>query len=136
MRAFTCLIATAALTLLACGCVERTLKIRTNPAGAQVIVNDEEVGLSPAKFSFIWYGDYDIIIRKPGYKTLKTNFRVDAPWYQIPPIDLIAETLVPAVIRDERELPLLTLEPADTTTVESVLERASELRERALFAPN
>lgn len=127
----------AALAMLICagltGCVERTLKIRTDPAGALVSVNDEEVGLSPVKFSFLWYGDYDIIVRKPGYETLKTHHRIDPPWYQLPPIDLVAETLTPAMIKDERETPLLKLTPAPGASVQDVLQRATELRGRALY---
>ena len=115
------------------GCVERTARIETDPPGALVIVNDEEVGVSPAKFSFLWYGDYDIILRKPGYQTLKTHCRVDAPWYEWPPIDLVAETMIPTMIRDEHVLPTFALEPAVEPTVSDVVERATELRERALF---
>lgn len=115
------------------GCVERTAKIQTQPPGALVIVNDEEIGVSPVKFSFLWYGDYDIILRKPGYTTLKAHYQINAPWYQWPPIDLVAETMVPAMIHDDREIPPFTLEPQEAPSAESVVERAVELRERALF---
>ena len=68
------------LVSLGSGCVERTMKIQTDPPGALVVVNDEEVGLSPVKFSFLWYGDYEIILRRVGYETLRTHYRVEAPW--------------------------------------------------------
>ena len=113
------------------GCVERIMKIETDPPGALITVNDEEVGVSPAKFSFLWYGDYDIIARKTGYKVLKTHYRVDPPWYQYPPIDLVAETLIPTTIRDEHVLPVLRLEPAEQPTVEEVIRRAGQLRRQA-----
>jgi hypothetical protein len=119
--------------LLPAACVERTARIRTDPAGALVTVNDEEVGVSPVKFSFLWYGDYDIIVRKPGYQTLKTHYRLDPPWYQWPPIDLVAETLVPTMIRDEHELPTFTLQAAGAPAAEEVVGRATELRDRALY---
>lgn len=129
--AYACVL--AAVLLAVCGgCVERTLKIQTDPPGALVTVNDEEVGVSPVKFSFLWYGDYDIILRKAGYQTLKTHYRVDAPWYEWPPFDLVAETLVPAQIRDEHDLPTFMLEPSETPAVQDVVERAEELRERGL----
>jgi hypothetical protein len=127
------------LTLLALcglalpGCVERTARITTHPSGALVTVNDEEVGISPVKFNFVWHGDYDIIVRKPGYQTLKTHFLIKAPWYELPPIDLIAETMIPTVIQDHHDLPTFVLEPAEPPTTQAVLERAEELRERALF---
>jgi hypothetical protein len=115
------------------GCVERTAKIQTDPPGALVMVNDEEVGVSPVKFSFLWYGDYDILVRKPGYQTLKTHHWLDAPWYQWPPIDLIVETMIPLMIHDERTLPTFTLEAAETPATEDLVGRAAELRDRALF---
>ena len=114
------------------GCVERRMKIETDPPGALVIVNDEEVGVSPVAFSFLWYGDYEIILRKPGYQTLHTHYRVNAPWYEWPPIDLVAEVMVPVQISDEHILPTFTLEPAKPPLVSDVVERAVELRNRAL----
>ncbi len=126
-------LAAALLVLALAGCVERTVRITTRPSGALVTINDEEIGVSPTKSNFTWYGDYDIIIRKPGYKTLKTHYQLNAPWYQVPPIDLISETMVPTVIHDDRELPTFVLEPAEPPTTQQVLERAQELRERTLY---
>jgi hypothetical protein len=124
----------AALALLVPGaCVERTMKIDSQPPRARVFVNDEEVGVTPAKFSFLWYGDYDIMLRKEGFHTLKTHYRVDPPWYQYPPIDLIAECFIPGTIKDEHVLPTYHLEPAGVPPVQEIVERAVELRERALY---
>lgn len=115
------------------GCVERVVRIETRPPGAQVVVNDEEVGVSPVKFYFTWYGDYDLVFRKEGYQTMKTHHRIDAPWYQWPPIDMVSETLVHAMIRDERTLPTFALQPEVPPDFGTVVERAVELRDRALF---
>ena len=114
------------------GCVERIMKIDSHPQGARVFVNDEEVGDTPARFSFLWYGDYDIILRKDGFETLKTHQRVVPPWYQIPPFDLVAECLIPTTIRDEHTLPTYELEPARVPPIEEVVGRALEAREEAL----
>ena len=132
MRIFggSCLLVLSA-TLV--GCVERTMKIQTDPPGALVIVNDEEVGVSPVKFSFLWYGDYDIMLRKRGFETLKTHYRVHAPWFQIPPIDLLAETMIPGTLHDDHVLPTFTLQKAEMPTVSEVVDRAVELRDKALF---
>lgn len=121
------------IALCAFGCVERTARIQTDPPGALVIVNDEEVGVSPVKFHFLWYGDYDIMLRKDGYQTLKTHHRIEAPWYQWPPFDLVSEALIPTTIRDECELPTFVLQPAEATDVDAIVQRAAELRDRALF---
>jgi len=60
-----CLIA----SLFLGGCVERRLTINTEPQGALVILNDEEIGESPVTVNFNWYGDYWVRIRKEGYET-------------------------------------------------------------------
>jgi len=116
------------------GCVERTVTIRTEPEGATVLLNNDEVGRTPIRAPFTWYGDYDVTIRKPGYKTLKTHHRIDAPWYQLPGIDIFAECFSSFTIYDRRELPVYTLEPAVASAPEEVIGRAEELRDRALFA--
>ena len=116
------------------GCVERRLKVTTNPPGALVLINDEEVGPSPVTFSFLWYGDYDIIVRKPGYETLKTHYRIDAPWYQWPGVDFFTEVLWPGQIVDKREIPTLELAKAENPSQEEILQRAVELRERAIYS--
>ena len=112
-------------------CVERTMKIDSDPQGARVFLNDEEVGVTPAKLSFLWYGDYDVILRKDGFETLKTHYRLDPPWYQYPPFDLIAECLIPATIRDAHVLPSYALKPMAFPSIEEIVERAGEARRQA-----
>lgn len=114
------------------GCVERTVTINTEPAGATVILNDQEVGQSPVKVPFTWYGDYDIILRKPGYETIQTNRKIKAPWYQTPFIDLFAECLVPFTIYDERDLGTFALSPIAPVPQDQLLQNAAELKQRAL----
>lgn len=121
------------VTLGLTGCVERTLTINTEPPGARVLLNDEEVGISPVRVAFLWYGDYDIVLRKDGYETLKTHHHIDAPWYQIAPIDFVSETLVPGTIHDDHVAPTFTLTPLVSPPADEVVQRAIQLRERALF---
>ncbi len=117
---------------LATGCVRRTVSIDTDPQGATVILNDDDVGTSPVSVDFTWYGDYDVIIRKEGYKTLHTHQRINRPWYQNPPIDLFAEAFVPFTIHDRHEK-FLELEPAEPIDRDELLNRAFDFRDRALF---
>ncbi|HMQ16620.1 MAG TPA: PEGA domain-containing protein, partial [Phycisphaerae bacterium] len=84
-----------ATLLLLGGCVERKLRIRTDPPGALVTINDEQVGVTPLEVTFLWYGDYELVLRKSGFETLRTHSRANAPWWQFPPFGLVAETLVP-----------------------------------------
>lgn len=131
-RKLTILVVTLAASLTT-GCVERTVKITSTPPGARVFLNDQDVGTTPLKVSFLWYGDYDLMLRKEGYETLKTSHRLHAPWFQIPPLDLVFETMVPGTIRDEQAIPMLTMQPIEKPTPEQLANRAAELRDRALF---
>ena len=120
------------LSLVLAGCVRRTLSIQTEPPAALVYLNDEEVGRTPVHVPFTWYGDYDVIVRKPGYKTLRTHARIHPPWYQVPPFDLVSEALVPFTLHDKREL-AYTLQPQQVPTTQEILEHAVSLRDRTLY---
>ena len=113
------------------GCIERTVSINTEPEGARVFLNDQEVGQSPVTVPFTWYGDYDIIIRKPGYQTLRTHAQIKTPWYQTPGIDIITECLIPFTVHDDRFLDYV-LAPSQTPSDEALLDAADDLKHRAL----
>jgi len=109
-----------------CGCVERTLTITSTPPGTLVYLNDQEIGRTPVTREFIWYGNYDLTLRKEGYQTLKTKQLVAAPIFQIVPIDLFAE-LLPFHFHDQQEFSftLLKTEPIDP---QGLLSRALEMK--------
>jgi hypothetical protein len=119
-----------ALFLVGAGCVRRTLTITTEPPQAVVYLNDQELGRSEVTTDFTWYGDYEVAIRREGYQTLQTHWKIKPPWYQIVPIDFFAEVLWPGMIHDRRSRHFV-LEPARTPTAEEVIERAMETRDRA-----
>jgi hypothetical protein len=129
LAAFVLLVAVVAAFA---GCIERTVSINTEPEDAVVFLNDQEVGRSPVKVPFTWYGDYDIIIRKPGYKTVQTHEKLNTPWYALPGLDIITECLVPFTIHDDRVVDTVVLEPSERPTDEAMLQAAAEMRERAL----
>jgi hypothetical protein len=81
------------LCLLLCGCVQRKLTVTSEPSGALVTLNGMEAGRTPFTTDFTWYGYYDVEVRRDGYKTLKTQQRVLAPWWQWVPFDLVAEVM-------------------------------------------
>ena len=96
--------------VLATGCgVHRTLTITSEPPGALVYLNGLEVGRTPVQRDFVWYGTYDVQLRKDGFETLKTRGKVIAPWWQWVPIDLFAE-LMPFHLHDRQSMHF-TLEP-------------------------
>jgi len=111
------------------GCVERTLTIRTSPADARVILNDEDVGVSPTTVSFQWYGDYDVRISKTGFQTLQTHRKLQAPWYYWFPFDFFAQVLLPHRIVDTYEWNF-DLEPVQPRDRDDVIEQALLLKQQ------
>ena len=117
------------LPLAGCG-VERTLTVRSDPPGALVYLNGKEAGRTPMRKTFLWYGTYDVQLRKEGYVTKSARTRVWAPWWQIPPIDLLAE-LVPLRLQDNHVVRYrLRQQSEQHTDPEQVIERAVRMRRR------
>ncbi len=85
------------------GCVERKLTINTEPQGALVALNDEEIGISPVTVEFNWYGDYKVRIIKDGYAIVNTHRKLDAPAHDGFPLDFFYEVLWPGLVVDEYE---------------------------------
>jgi hypothetical protein len=54
------------------GCVERTISITSEPRGALVYLNDEEVGRTPVSVPFTYYGVYDVRLeREPEWASVE-----------------------------------------------------------------
>ena len=119
-----------AVIMLLGGCVERKLTINTNPSGALVWLNDEEIGTSPVTVEFNWYGDYKVRISKDGYETLNTHRKLKSPLHDKFPFDFIAEVLWPGQIVDEYEweFSLATYQPPPR---EELIKKAELLKQRA-----
>ncbi len=122
-----CLIAACAAQT---GCVRRRLTVRTNPPGAQVFIDDQEVGTTPCSTAFTYYGTRKITLIKDGYRTETLYHKVSAPWYEYPPLDFFAETTVPYEIRDERMVDV-QLVPQEIVPEGPLRERAENLRNQA-----
>jgi hypothetical protein len=112
------------------GCVERTLTIQSTPPGALVTMNDQEVGRTPLSRRFVWYGYYDVQVRKEGYQTLNTTTSVVAPWWQWVPLDFVTE-LLPLHFEDSHVVSY-KLQPLSTVQIDpqSIVDRGEALRER------
>ena len=111
------------------GCVERRLTINTQPQGALVTLNDEEIGASPVTVSFEWYGDYNVAIRKEGYQTLKTHRKLKGPWYDTFGFDFFAQILNPNRIVDSYKW-TFELAPKKEPTREELISDAEELKKQ------
>ncbi|NLY01395.1 MAG: PEGA domain-containing protein [Rhodopirellula sp.] len=120
----------AALVLLATGCVQRRMTIRSEPAGALVYIDNVEIGTTPVATNFLYYGTREIRLVKDGYETMTVLQPVPAPWYQIPPLDFFSENVAPGEIRDQRAF-TYRLIPQLVIPTEDLLGRAQQLRGRA-----
>lgn len=121
------------LPLAAFGCVRRTARFTSDPPGARVFVNDEEIGRTPATIDFTWYGDYDVIYRLEGYQTVKTHAEVNPPIYQRFPLDFFAEVLWPGELHDHHDIATEKLTKAELPSETELIQRAMDFRDRALF---
>jgi PEGA domain len=123
-----------AACLLSVGCIQRTISITSEPAGALVYLNDEEVGRTPVVVPFTFYGVYDVRMEAEGYHPLWTQQRAKAPWWETPGIDLMAE----AVPRGKAELQWhFTMDeqpPAEEVDADLLLDHAKQLRATTMRA--
>jgi len=127
MRKHSLFVLCVAIVIFA-GCVERRLTINTQPQGALVVLNDEEIGTSPVTVPFNWYGDYNVRISKEGYQTLNTHRPLKAPWYDSFPFDFFA-LLNPKRTVDSYEW-TFDLAPKQEPSRETILQKAEELKNK------
>jgi hypothetical protein len=116
------------------GCVERRYTIRSDPPGATVIVNGEEIGPTPASKSFVYYGDREITLQLDGYETKTFIQPIKAPWWDNLLTEFFTENLVPVTLRDEREFKY-QLTPAQSPPIGELRDRAESLRNEARVLP-
>ena len=116
------------LCIATTGCVRRRLTVRSNPPGATVYVDDQEIGETPVSTSFTYYGTRKVQLVRDGYETLTVKQKFSAPWYEIPPLDFFSENLTTKELRDERILDF-ELEPQRVVPVNELVDRAQQLRQ-------
>lgn len=139
--------AVAALLLLmpiVSGCVERRFTVVSDPPGAMLVVNRQEVGPTPVTLptqATLFYGDYDFMLFKDGYEPLLVKQPIVAPWWQWFPFDLITEHFWPWTLVDERTF-TYQLQPARIVPPQTLMESAQQargrgqsLRSEAILAP-
>lgn len=120
--------------VVATGCVERRLTIRSSPSNALVLLDGQEIGHTPCSVSFDYYGDRQVRLMKDGFETRTVNQKIAAPWYQWPGIDFVTEVLCPWRIRDDREY-VYNLDPSLVVGTDELLDRASDVRARGQSPP-
>ncbi len=110
------------------GCVTRRLTIISDPPGASVYVDNEEVGVTPCSVSYIYYGTRQVTLVKDGYETRTLLQELPAPWYEYFPIEFVTENFIPWELRDERTVEYKLL-PQALTPASQLLGRGEELRQ-------
>lgn len=130
--------ATLILVLLAAlpACVERRIRVTSEPPGALVWVNDREIGRTPVETRFKYHGLYDVRLEMEGYEPLITSARASAPWYEYPGPDLLAE-VAPFTVRNTQEWHF-ELDPVPASgpgSERELIERADELRRETTGDP-
>jgi hypothetical protein len=118
----------AACCLLGCGHVDRQMTFTSNPTGALVYLNGREVGRTPVTVDFTWYGNYEVILRKEDYQTLKTTQYVPAPWWQWVPIDLAADVIPGRKVDTHNYHYILPFPAATTVPADVLIDRANSMR--------
>ena len=113
------------------GCMHRRLTVRSDPPGALVQVDGEEVGYTPASIDYTYYGTREITLQKAGFKTLTTQVKLETPWYQVFPLDFVTDNFALTKINDRREVSY-ALTPEQLEPREYLEERANSLRSDAL----
>jgi hypothetical protein len=113
------------------GCVRRRMTVRTNPPGATVSVDNQVIGTTPAATSFVYYGTRELRIEKDGYRTETLLRKINPPWYQLPGLDFVSESLWPGEIRDERVIDI-QLVPKELEKTDDVIDRADALRSQSI----
>lgn len=115
---------------LASGCVHRRMTIVSNPPGAMVMLEGEEVGYTPMSLDFTYYGTRELTLIKDGYKTLTVMQKVPAPWYQRGPMEFVTDNFALTKINNRHEF-TYSLEPHEATSTQDLLQRASGLKSKA-----
>ena len=111
---------------LVSGCVERRIKIISDPPGAKVLLDGVAQGQTPIKIPFTFYGTREIVLYRDGYQVFARMETISPPVYQFFPIDFFSELLFPFYLTDEHRFSY-TLKPhfpADLSKKQQLLERA------------
>jgi hypothetical protein len=120
------------------GCVERTIRVTSEPPGAIVWLNNVEVGRTPVETDFTFYGEYDVRLNREGFEPIVTTRDANAPIHEWPGLDLVAAAL-PFTFSNTVKWHFdmaPTPESIDPTQAQAdLLQRAGEARDRYAAPP-
>jgi hypothetical protein len=119
-----------ALVAVLPGCVTRKLFLVTDPPGARVSLDGRIVGTTPYSVEFLSYGTRRLELELDGHARRVEPLDLELPWWQVFPMDLVTDLLVPWTIEDERHFSF-TLDPVDPEQGSWADARAARERLRA-----
>ncbi len=120
------------LPLVAGGCVERFLYVKSDPPGATVTLDGREIGKTPVEIPFSWYGKRLLSVELKGRAPVRETIAVNPPWWQFFPLDFITDVLLPFTLTDRAEFSYVLEEAVvSDKELEDVKRRAAELREKS-----
>ncbi|MEZ6128535.1 MAG: PEGA domain-containing protein [Planctomycetaceae bacterium] len=125
------LISAILLTLLPTGCVHRRVTINSNPPGALVRIDGQDIGFTPASVDYTWYGTREVQLLKDGYETQTQLINISPPWYQRFPLDFVSDNFLGTHIRDHRRFDL-QMQPRLPDIGSDVIQRGRSLRSEAM----
>lgn len=106
--------ALVAALLVGCGGVTRTLRIASDPPGAQVVLDGRPVGTTPYEEVFLSHGVRRCELRLDGYRRLVVALDVARPWWQVFPLSFVTDVLWPVPLRDDHAFNLELLPVGST----------------------
>lgn len=115
------------LSFFVYGCADRKITIRSEPEGAKVIIDSQEMGITPSTIPFTYYGTRQIILKKDGYQTYTVLAPIKPPLIHIFPFDILI-LFIPYPMKDYRILSYKLL-PYQKTDVKEILKKGNELKE-------
>ena len=114
--------------------MNRRMTIRSEPPGALVLMEGEEVGYTPVGIDFNHYGTREITLIKDGYETVTAMQKVRSPWYQKIPLDFVSDNFSPVKINDRLDY-TFTMNKQELVSNDQLLQRAKGLRSQSQVLP-
>ncbi|MFV1958967.1 MAG: PEGA domain-containing protein [Planctomycetota bacterium] len=109
---------------------KRTLTIASDPPGARVWLEGKERGVTPLTVPFTYYGDIDVRLEKPGYRSVARVVEIPTQIDGYPLVDLPLElTVRRRAFQWSTKLEELDPQPSDEQ-VAAIRRRAEAFREK------
>lgn len=118
------------IAILSTGCVRRRMTVRSNPPGATVYLDGDEIGRTPFSTNFDYYGKREFRLVKDGYETKTVLLPIRAPWYQWIGIDFFTEVIFPGKLTDHKYYEF-DMHPDPIVPPTELVVRAEDIRRQA-----